>query len=259
MKLKWLIAIGIVTLIVSAVGFTPATVVEGSINQRLGEQASLRVTSGTIWSGAGMFTWRGTNTRLSPLEIPLNWSFAPLALLQGRAAVDITASGRVLRGSARVGAGLSSIAVSSADLTTSLEVMGRFHANLAQLRASGDVNLKNDGGALTISHMNPRAINGNLKVRVEALRLRTISNEVFGNYTGSVAFAGQDIRYRILQSSGMLQLVGDGTVNMDTRQFRYKGIANPARGAPFWLPAALLAVGRPSLDGRFNIDYNTRF
>jgi hypothetical protein len=262
MKLKWLISIGVVTAFIAALAMIPATSLERMINQRLGDSGALRVSSGTIWVGSGTLFLGAPNTRLPQLEIPLRWSFAPTGLLRGRLAFDVIADGKPLKGILRVGAGFSNVDIRDADLMTSLEVMGRFHRNLALLRASGDIALRSEsaGESLTINYAAPHLANGKLRLAAREVRLRTISNDAFGSYDAALIFAGQDIRYVIDKSTGMLALKGDGLIALGgTRQFRYKGVATVARSAPPWLSAALLAVGRPSLDGRFNIDYQTRF
>lgn len=261
MKLKWLIIVGIVTAIIAGIAMMPATVLENPVNQRLGNQASFRVTSGSVWSGAGMLTWRGTNPRLAPLEIPLNWSWAPSTLTLGRMSFDIQLQGRVVRGQVRVGGGLQNVIISQANLDSSLEVVSRFHRNMQQLRTSGDINFKSRG-ALSIGYASPLHMQGDVLATVNNVRLRSISNDAFGNYEGKLMFSGSAIRYQVDNSSGMLQLNGNGLITLGTsgsRQFSYKGTAGTSRTAPFWLPAALLAVGTPALDGRFAINYKTNF
>lgn len=264
MKIKWLLFAGTLSALAAAVVLMPATVIENAVNVRLKTTGlgALRVSGGTIWSGAATLT---INTLPHPGQragtalIPLTWSFAPSGLLALRVAFDIHADSQPVRGTARIGAGLTNLAISRADLTMPLEFIARFNRNLSALRASGEVILRAHNDTLTIGYSAPITATGSLRVSVKQLRLRTLAPEPFGSYEAALLFAGQNIRYQIDQSSGMLQLKGEGAVAMAApKQFRYTGTA-AAKNAPPWLTAALQLAGRPSLDGRYQIDYKSGF
>jgi Type II secretion system (T2SS), protein N len=265
MKLKWLIIVGVLSAFLVGIAMIPASIVESNINQRLANNGTFRVAGGTIWSGSGTLVWNAAPvgnaiSRLPSLEIPLQWSFAPLGIFQGRASVDVIADGKPLRGRARLGFGLSSVTISRADLSTSLEVISRFNRNLALASASGDLVVQTNNDSLNIGYAAPYLMNGALRVNASNIRLRTIGPQAFGSYEVAMNFTDQDIRYQVDKSSGTLVLQGSGNISLAApKQFRYIGTASVSRVAPAWLPAALLAVGRPGLDGRFTIDYKTNF
>ncbi len=267
MKIKLLIAVGLLSVLIAAAAMMPATVMESRINHHL--QASglnlgqFRVTGGTIWSGNGTLvigSANNANNRTAPLNIGLRWSLVPTELLGLRVAFDVVADGKALNGNARIGGGFTSVAISQVNVMTSLEVIARFNSNLALLRAAGDIRLHSNNDTLTIGYATPIHASGRMRIVARDVRLRTISNDPFGSYEASLVFDKQTIRYQIDKASGMLTLKGDGLVAWSTpRQFRYTGVAAVPRSAPYWLTAALLLAGRPSLDGRFNIDYRTGF
>jgi hypothetical protein len=265
MKLKWLIIVGVLSAFIVGFAMIPASIMESNINQRLANNGTFRVSGGTIWSGGGTLIWNAapvgnTVSRLPPLEIPLQWSFAPMGLFQARASVDVIADGKPLRGRTRLGFGLASIKISQADLSTSLEVISRFNRNLALASASGDIIIQTNNDSLNVRYAAPYKMNGALRVNASNIRLRTIGPQAFGSYEVAMNFIDQDMRYQIDKSSGALVLQGGGNISLAApKQFRYTGTASVSRAAPVWLPAALLAVGRPGLDGRFTIDYKTNF
>ncbi len=264
MKIKWLIFVGGVAALAGAVVLMPAAVIENPVNARLAAAGlgALRVSGGTIWAGAAtltLITPPQPGQRAGSAVIPLTWSFAPSGLLALRVAFDIHANGQQVRGTLRIGAGLTKLAISRAEVTMPLEFIARFNRNLSALRASGEVIAHARNDTLTIGYSAPITATGNLRVSVNQLRLRTFSTEPFGSYEAALVFAGHNIRYQIDQSSGMLQLKGEGAVAMAApKHFRYTGTAT-TKAAPSWLPAALLLVGRPSLDGRYQIDYKSGF
>ncbi len=271
MKLKLLIVVGLLSALIAAVAMMPASVMENRINHHLQANGlnlgQFRVNGGTIWSGSGALTIGATNnvnntsgSRASPLTVGLQWSFVPTELLGLRMAFDVIADGKALRGNIRVGGGFGSVAISRVDVASSLEVIARFNSNLALLRAAGDIVLRSNDDTLVISYATSVNASGRLRVITRDVRLRSIGNEPFGSYEASLVFDKQTIRYQIDKASGMLTLKGDGAVVWSSpRQFRYTGAAAASRAAPYWLPATLLLVGRPTLDGRFNIDYKTGF
>lgn len=243
----------------------PASTLESAINQRMVTAAAgtFKVCGGTIWSGAGTFVFSGplnSSNRLSPLIVPLRWSFVPSGLLTLRLSFDVVTDGRAIKGTARLGAGPSNIKISDADLSSSLELVARFNRNLALLRPSGDISIRSQNESLMVNYAAPNLAHGSLRVAATNVRLQSIGADRFGSYEAKLFFDGQTIRYQLDKSSGMLILKGEGAVVLATpKQFRYTGFATLSRAAPSWLPAALLLVSRPSLDGRFNIDYKTGF
>ncbi len=265
MKLKLLIIIGVLSAFVAGCVLIPATAVENLVNQRLGAAGvgSFRATSGTIWAGTGIFYLSTPATsphRASQLEIPLNWSFVPSGLLALRATFDIATNAKSIKGTARIGAGLTQLDMSHANLATSLDVVSRFSPNLALLRASGDMKIHSGNDSFKVDYAAPHKMNGQLRVVATDVRIRTIWADPFGSYEARLVFAEQNVRYQIDHATGMLNLKGEGNVSLAApRQFRYNGMASVSRTAPVWLSVALLAVGRPTLDGRYNIDYKINF
>ncbi len=258
MNKRILIAIGVASFLFAACVFIPATFIEAPVNARLGDQASFRVTGGTIWSGTGIFSLGNIRTRQASQEIPFSWSFAPSGLFGLRLSADVVANGALVRGSARVGAGVSNLKISRADLVTSLEIATRMNANLALLRPSGEIRTITQDDSVTISYSNTPSINGRLFINANDVRLRTVTPQIFGSYEAQLTFDDQRINYNINKSSGMLNIFGSGTVAwVSVREFRYQGFASTTRAAPNWLPATLLTVGRLTPDGRINIDYKT--
>ncbi len=265
MKIKLLIIVGLFSVLVAGVVLMPASTLEATINQRMvnAGAGTFKVSGGTIWSGAGTFVISGplnSNNRLSPLIIPLRWSFVPSGLLTLRLSFDVITDGRAIKGSARVGAGHRNIKISDADLTSSLELIARFNRNLALLRPSGDISMRSQNETLTVNYAAPNQAYGSLRVAAGNVRLLSIGSDRFGSYEAKLDFDGQTIRYQLDKSSGMLMLKGDGAIELAApKKFRYSGVATVSRAAPAWLPAALLLVSRPTLDGRFNINYQTGF
>ena len=258
MKIKWLVLIGVFTFIIAATAMIPATSVEASINQRISKIGVLRVTGGTIWSGQGTLELKQGRTR--QMEAFVTWSFAPLSLLSARIGFDITAAGADVNGKARVALGLASAKISATEVATTFEALNRFSPFLSMMRVGGEVQLRAGDAPLTIEYAAPHDASGTLKATTSKLKIRTIGNDTLGRFSATFTANKQNIAYKIDDSNGLLTLNGGGNISRSNpREFRYVGNANVSRATPAWLTAGLITVGKPSLDGRIQIDYKFNF
>ena len=113
---------------------------------------------------------------------------------------------------------------------------------------------------LTIEYAAPHDASGTLKATTSKLKIRTIGNDTLGRFSATFTANKQNIAYKIDDSNGLLTLNGGGNISRSNpREFRYVGNANVSRATPAWLTAGLIAVGKPSLDGRIQIDYKFNF
>lgn len=258
MKLKWLIIIGVLTIIVATCAMIPATLIEVQINERLKNTGVFRVTGGTIWSGQG--TLQLKQGRTHQMAAFISWSFAPTSLLSARLGVDVAAAGADVNGRARIAFGLVNAKITNTDIATTFEVVNRFSPFLLIMRTSGEVQLRAGETPFTLGYATPHATSGTLKATVSKLKVRTLGGDDIGRFAATLTFDKQNTAYNIDDSNGLLRLSGGGNISRSSpREFRYVGSAVVSRATPAWLTASLMAVGRPSLDGRIQLDYKVNF
>ncbi len=258
MKLKWLIIIGVLTSLIAACAMIPATFIEASVNERLKNSGVFHVTGGTIWSGQGTLQLRQGRTK--QMEAFIIWSFAPMSLFSARVGFDVSAAGADVNGRARIALGLTNVKITQTDIATTFEVANRFSPFLLLMRSSGEVQLREGDKPFTLSYAAPYDANGTLKATATKLKIRTLGNDTIGRFAVTLNFEKQNTAYVIDDSNGLLTLKGSGNISRAApREFRYVGTATVSRTTPVWLTASLITIGRPSLDGRIQIDYKFNF
>ncbi len=266
MKKSVVLSAAAAAFFVAIIAFIPATVIEGSVNQRLMSEARLQITGGTIWSGNGtlVFAGAGPGVQDARFEVPLKWSFAPASLLRLRLGVDVATSGRQLSGTATAEAGLFDLQLRNTDIKIGMELLARIRRELSLIKPSGELQFISAGHALTIDYAAPHAMAGRMNFAATQVRVRAIGglpiSAPLGSYSGNLVFEGQRVAYQIEKSSGILALTGGGHVVLGkTNEFRYQGFAAALPGSPVWVASVLGSFGRLSPDGRVNIDYKTNW
>jgi hypothetical protein len=259
MKGKRWVALGIVAAALGAVAFIPAHSLEATTNARLaskfGNAISVIEMSGTIWSGSGNLKIGTTNR---PVIVPITWQFASRSLLGLRAGFDVKAQSEPLSGGARIGVGMKTVKISNADVAADALLITAFN-NLASFAApSGTLRLtQKDNQHMTFAWWGGQRVNGAMQVKVENLAVATLSPRPIGSYDINITFRETLAEYAFTNATGALTFDGGGQIRFQpTREFQYSGHAKPSREVPYLL-AALLPLGRPTLDGRVLINYKT--
>jgi Type II secretion system (T2SS), protein N len=259
MKGKRWIALGIVAAALGAVAFIPAHSLEAMTNARLaakfGKALSVAEMSGTIWSGNGNLKIGITNR---PITVPITWQFASRSLLGLRAGFDVKAQSEPLSGGARIGMGMKTIEISNTDVAADATLIAAFN-NLASFAAPrGTLRLmQKDNEHVTFAWWGGQSVNGALQAKAENLAIATLSPRPIGTYDVNITFRETLAEYAFTNASGALTFDGGGQIRFQpTREFQYNGHAKPSREVPYLL-AALLPLGRPTLDGRVLINYKT--
>jgi hypothetical protein len=265
MKKRVLIGVGLLAFVIAAVAMVPARLVEGAINKRVGNQATLRVESGTIWSGRGVITLSERLTRSKPAALRLNWSFAPSTLLRLRAGFDVTVDGEALAGSARIAPGLGDVEVSRASLRAPIASWRQLHGALMFARADGTLQLDSPADrALTIRYPQANAalrMNGGMNMVIRDLRLRNLGSDVLGTHGAELKFFGERVEYVIQQSRGIVSLSGGGEATLGTparalTRANFNGSVRPVATLPAWLEVGLRSMGRAAADGGVNVRFD---
>ena len=260
MKLRYAIILFAIAFIVGLIVLAPATLIQGAANRALAPNAALAVTAGTIWSGSGTLVLFPT---ASSVIAPITWRFDPLALLRLRLGFYLNAHSAALAGNARVGAGITSIELRDTDIKIDGALVSRSNSILSLIGPRGILQLKiNDGDRIVTPYQTQagiRTAEGKLAVKFDSLTLRNLSPRPLGTYDIDVKFNNSSAEYAFVNCAGNLKFDGGGSVSWGSaRTFAYRGLASTPRESRFLLEP-LSAIGRPTADGRLQINYNTNW
>jgi Type II secretion system (T2SS), protein N len=259
MKGKRWIALGAAALAIGGIAFVPARIIEAPANARLaakfGNAINVAQITGTIWSGQGQLNI-GTTGR--PANVPISWQFAPRALVKLRLAFDVVAQSDRLSGTATAGIGFRTIEMSQVNISADATLVSAFN-NLASLAGPrGVLRLTQPADErVTFAWWGGPSMNGALHAKAENLAVATLFPRPVGTYDLNITFRETLAEFAFTDTSGILKFDGSGQVRFaPQREFQFRGHAMPSRDVPMLL-AALLPLGRPTLDGRVLIDYKT--
>lgn len=256
MKLKGILFFAILALLLGAVVFIPARMLESPLNIRIANFGQLSEARGTIWSGSGVLSLGTGSNRKA--RVPLTWRFAPASLAGLRLGFNVNAQSDTINGTARAGIGFGSIELRDADISVDASIISAFNSLAAFAGPRGQLKLTTNGEQrVTISYGAPVTATGALTARAENLTVRTIFAKPIGTYDIAITFRDNIAEYAFRDAAGLLKFDGGGQVQWSPkREFAYAGLASPSREAPVLL-AALLPFGRPTIDGKVRIDYKT--
>jgi hypothetical protein len=250
-----LILIAIAAFALGAVAFAPARLLDGPARAALAPHGELTSTVGTLWSGSGILVLgKQANTR--GISVPITWQFMPSSLFRLRLGFNIIAKSESIWGIAQAGVGFFNIDISNADINVDASFISAFNNVISFAGPRGNLHLKtNRGDSVTFGYRGPISVTGKLNARADNLALRTVFAQPVGSYDLNIIFRDNLADYNFVQSSGLLALDGGGQVQwLPRREFAYNGTAKASLQAPL-LFAAILPLGRPTLDGRVRIDY----
>lgn len=263
-KLKIIFAvIAFVAFALGAVAFAPARLLEGPARAALAPHGDLTNTVGTVWSGSGVLVLGvlgkqagGRGAGVSGVNVPIAWQFAPASLFKLRLGFDVLAKSDAISGVARAGLGVRNIDISSADIKADASFISALNNLIAFAGPRGTLQLRtNVGESVTFAYRGPISVGGKLNAQANNLALRTLFAQPVGSYEININFRDNLAEYSFVKSSGLLALDGGGQVQwLPRREFAYNGTAKASPQAPL-LFAAMLPLGRPTLDGRVRIDY----
>jgi Type II secretion system (T2SS), protein N len=250
-----LILIAAAAFALGAIAFAPARLLDGPALAALAPHGELTNTVGTLWSGSGILVLgKQANTR--GINVPITWQFAPTSLFRLRLGFDVLAKSESITGVARAGVGFRNIDISNADINIDASFISAFNNVISFAAPRGTLRLKtNSGESVTFGYRGPISVTGKLTARADNLALRSVFAQPVGSYDLNIIFRDNLADYNFVQSSGLLALDGGGQVQwLPRREFAYNGTAKASMQAPL-LFAAILPLGRPTLDGRVRIDY----
>lgn len=260
-KLKIILSlIACAAFVLGAVAFAPARLLEGPARAALAPSGDLINTVGTVWAGSGVLVLGalgqqgGGNGR--GVNVPIAWQFAPTSLFKLRLGFDVIAKSDAISGIARAGIGVTNIDISGADIKADASFISALNNLIAFAGPRGTLQLKtNVGESVTFAYRGPISVGGKLTAQADNLALRTLFAQPVGSYEININFRDNLAEYSFVKSSGLLAFDGGGQVQwLPRREFAYNGTAKASPQAPL-LFAALLPLGRPTLDGRIRIDY----
>jgi hypothetical protein len=255
-KLKIILAvIAVASFALGAVAFAPARLLEGPARAALAPHGNLTNTAGTVWSGSGVLML-GKQAGGRGVNVPIAWQFVPTSLFKLRLGFDVLAKSDAISGIARAGIGFRNIDISGADIKADASFISALNNLIAFAGPRGTLQLKtNVGESVTFAYRGPISVGGKLNAQADNLALRTLFAQPVGSYEININFRDNLAEYRFVKSSGLLALEGGGQVQwLPRREFAYNGTAKASPQAPL-LFAAMLPLGRPTLDGRVRIDY----
>jgi len=180
----------------------------------------------------------------------------PTSLFKLRLGFNVLAKSDAIAGVAHAGIGLRNIDISGADIKADASFISALNNLVAFAGPRGTLQLTTPvGESVTFAYRGPISVGGKLTARADNLALRTLFAQPVGSYEISVNFRDNLAEYSFVKSSGLLAFDGGGQVQwLPRREFAYNGTAKASPQAPL-LFAALLPLGRPTLDGRVRIDY----
>lgn len=255
-KSKIILAIvACVAFMFGAIAFAPARLLEAPARAALAPHGDLTGTVGTVWSGSGLLVL-GQQAGGRDVSVPVSWQFAPMTLFKLRLGFDVFAKSDAIFGVVRAGIGFRNIDLTEANIKVDASFISALNNLIALAGPRGTVQLKtNQGESVTFAYRGPISVTGKLNAQADNLALRTLFAEPVGSYEISLNFRDNLADYTFVKSSGLLNLDGGGQVQwLPRREFAYSGTAKASSRAPL-LFAALLPLGRPTLDGRVRIDY----
>jgi Type II secretion system (T2SS), protein N len=260
MSKKSKIILGLIACVAFALGaiaFAPARLLEGPARAALAPSGDLINTVGTVWAGSGVLVLGqrgGGNGR--GVNVPIAWQFAPASLFKLRLGFDVLAKSDAISGVAHAGIGFRNIDISDANIKADASFISALNNLIAFAGPRGTLQLKtNVGESVTFAYRGPISVGGKLTAQADNLALRTLFAQPVGSYEININFRDNLAEYSFVKSSGLLAFDGGGQVQwLPRREFAYNGTAKASPQAPL-LFAAMLPLGRPTLDGRVRIDY----
>ncbi len=268
MTLKPKIVFGLIALIAFIFGvvtFAPARLLDAPARAALAPYGDLTNTVGTVWSGSGVLvlganisnvSLGGRSNNPDALKVPITWQFTPASLGRLRLGFDLIAKSDAIAGAAHAGIGFRNIEISDADVTVDASFISALNSLIAFAGPRGTLRLKtNAADSITLAYRGPLSVSGRLGASANNLSLRSLSSQPVGSYDLDINFRDNLAEYNFVKSSGVLALDGGGQVQwLPRKEFAYSGTAKASLEAPL-LFAAILPLGRPTLDGRVRIDY----
>ena len=250
-----LVVLAMAAFALGVIAFAPARLLEGPARAALAPAGDLTNTVGTVWSGSGVLLL-GKQAAGRGVPVPIAWQFAPASLFKFRLGFDVIAKSDAISGVARAGIGFTNIDISGADIKADASFISALNNLIAFAGPRGTLQLKtNVGESVTFAYRGPISVTGKLNAQADNLALRTLFAQPVGSYEININFRDNLAEYRFVKSSGLLALDGGGQVQwLPRREFAYNGTAIASPQAPLLL-AAMLPLGRPTLDGRVRIDY----
>jgi len=257
MKIRYAIILLMAVFLIGLIALMPATLIQGPLNRAISPHAAVVVGGGTIWSGAATLALFPTARAVS---VPITWRFDPLALLRLRLGFYVRADSAALAGITRIGAGISTVELRDTDLTIDSALINRAHSLLSLFGSRGTLHLNiNDGDHIVMPYQATnglRTAEGKLAAKIDRLTLGMFSTRPLGTYEIAVKLNNTTAEYLLLNATGPLKFDGGGAISWGAnRSFEYRGFAGAPQESALLL-APLLSVGRPTADGRLQIDYN---
>ncbi len=257
--------IALVAFVVGAVAFAPARLLDAPARAALAPYGDLTNTAGTVWSGSGTLvlgadisnaSLGGASNNPKALNVPITWQFTPASLGRLRLGFNLIAKSDAIAGVAHAGVGFRNIEISEADINVDASFISALNSLIAFAGPRGALRLKtNPGDNITLAYRGPLSVSGRVAARADNLSLRALSSRPVGSYDLDINFRDNLAEYNFVKSSGLLALDGGGQVQwLPRKEFAYNGTAKASLEAPLLL-AAILPLGRPTLDGRVQIDY----
>jgi general secretion pathway protein N len=229
-----LAALGIVAYAVFLIALLPARLVTSRV--ALPPGVTLDSVEGSVWNGMALVSFASGGAAASLGRV--HWHWRPLALLSGRIAYGVEASGAGLAAHGSIARGLSAWTLTDLELqgdVSSLATLaplaapwqpaGRLHATASELTWDG------------------RELRGRAEAQWSDAALALSAVKPLGTYTLRLEGSGGPARIALATAQGPLRLSGDGTVE-GLRHFALTGEAR-AEGADAQALAPLLDLIGP--------------
>ncbi len=250
-----LTVLAVIAFLLGAISFAPARLLDGPAHAALAPYGDLTNTVGTLWSGSGVLVL-GQHGSGRNISVPITWQFAPTSLAKLRLGFDVIAKSDSISGVARAGIGFRNIEINNANINVDANFISAFNNLIAYAGPRGTLRLKtNETESVVFAYRGPISVSGKLVAIADNISLRTLFAQPIGSFETNIYFRDNLAEYSFVKSTGLLALDGGGQVQwLPSREFAYNGTAKASPQAPL-LFAALLPLGRPTLDGHVRIDY----
>lgn len=200
---RWrMLVTGLGVYALALVATAPATLADAGLQRTSNGRLRLAESSGTLWSGAGVFEVRDAEGQTG-LASPLSWRLLPGALFRAQLAYEVV-SGFGTRPFPVTISG-SRIELAHADFTMPAGALALGYPKLTPLELTGNVKLRISSTVISSS-----AVQGGATLEWRSAGSLLAPGLLFGDYALRLEGTGPEIRATLETLQGPLQLRGSG-------------------------------------------------
>ena len=235
MRLRFALPVGVLLLLIAVAALAPARLADAQLARATEGRLRFADTAGTVWRGQGIVTdARGA------LRLPVSWQLSPLALMSGRAALDVSPHGEIV-------ASGDSVALRNLRLEAPARALDALAARGIAPAFGGDLRL--DAAAF---RYDGRGGDGAVDLRWDRARVAFNGAVVdLGTIVARVTPRGADLTATFTGTGGALRSAGD--VVLGNGEFGITATLTPAGPLPPELMLLMGALGRADASGAIRV------